>query len=173
MIQYQFDTTRLNGMPISTLCDWARTTGRGPGPVLPVGGPSQRLKETHPPGVIEFGPPQNTLVAWGLQTCAGVVLVSTDPAAPLRAVVYHALAGVLKDGVVAQMHQLLGGGAGVPLPIPSLLAVYAVACPWDPRYNAQAMKIENYGVPANQVVIIERVPAYGFGVNSTCEIGWC
>jgi len=166
MIRYQINAGRLEGMSISLLFDWAQLNGGGPGPVLPAGGPSQRLREIDPPSVIEFGPTPNRAIAWGLQTCAGVVLVSKDPNAPPLAVVYHAPSGLLRDDMVAQMLGLLGGP-----PIMSLLAVYAICNPRDPKYEAQAMKFQNYGVPDNQVVFIERLPEYGFGINSLSQIG--
>jgi hypothetical protein len=34
------------------------------------------------------------------------------------------------------------------------------------------MKIENYGVPPNQVVCIDRLKGLAFGVNSFFQIGW-
>jgi hypothetical protein len=172
MISYQINAARLQGMAISLLWDWAQLNNGGPGPVLPFGGPTQRLGETDPPSVIAFGPTPNKAVASGLQTCAGVVLISMDPNAPPLAVVYHAPSGLLRDGIVAQMHGLLGGEANRPPPVMSLLAVYAVCYPWDGRYNAQATKIENHGVPGNQVISIDRVPGLSFGVNSLIQIGW-
>ena len=77
------------------------------------------------------------------------------------------LSGLLRDDMVAQMHGLLGGP-----PIMSLHAVYAICFPRDTKYEAQAMKFQNYGVPDNQVVFIERLQEYGFGVNSLSQIGF-
>jgi hypothetical protein len=172
MILYQINATRLQGMAISLLLDWAQLNGGGPGPVLPLCGPTHRLSERDPPFVIALGSTENTLVASGIHTCAGVVLVSQDRNATPLAVVYHAPAGLLRDGIVEQMHGMLGGEANRVPPIASLLAFYAAGHPWDAKYNAQAMKIENYGVPANQLVCIDRLPGWAFGVNSFFQIGW-
>lgn len=166
MIQYQLLGGMQNGMSISTLVQSAQTNGGGPTPVLTPGGAAVNLGQGHHQ-TINFGAAPQKVLAFGLLTCAGVVLASTDPNAAAQAVVYHATSGHLPGGILATLRAAIGNP-----PIGSLLAVYVTPKPWDHNYNADAMKIQTYGVPANCVIYIDNFPASQFGINSHGQVGF-
>ena len=130
------------------------------------GGGGQTMVGQGLSSVINFGAGAHRTIAIPLITCAGVILTSTDPNAPAQAVVYHATAGDIPHGVLPLLHAAIGGP-----PLASLLAVYATPKPWDPNYNADALKLQTYGIPANQVVYLEQIPGATFGINSHGQVG--
>lgn len=165
MIQYQHLGGTQRDMSISGLVQRAQVHGGGPMPFLSQGGGQTMVGQGHY-SVINFGAAASKTVAIPLLTCAGVVLASTDPNAPAQAVVYHATAGDIPNGILPLLRNAIGGP-----PLASLLAVYATPKPWDANYNADAMKLQTFGIPANQVVYIEQIMGSTFGINSHGQVG--
>ena len=165
MIQYQLLGGTQRDMSISGLVQRAQVHGGGPAPFLSPGG-GQTMVGQGQSSVINFGAAAHRTVAIPLLTCAGVILTSTDPNAAAQAVVYHATAGDIPNGMLALLHAAIGAP-----PLASLLAVYATPKPWDANYNADALKLQTFGIPANRVVYIEQIPASTFGINSHGQVG--
>jgi len=164
MIQYQLLKDRQFEMSISSLVQRAQNQGKGPIPQLYNRDTTMLGQGQH--GVIVFGGAPLNVVAFGLITCAGVILVSTAPNEAAQAVVYHATSGTLSAGILATLHAAIGNP-----PLCSLLAVYATPKTWDKNYHNDAMKIQTFGVPANRVVYIDNLPRFQFGIDYHGHVG--
>jgi len=165
MIQYQLQGGIQREMSISSLVQRAQGQGGGPAPYLAGGGGTTMVGQGQQ-GICNFAAAPHKVIAIPLITCASVILASTDPNAPAQAVVYHATSGHIPGGVLALLHAAIGAP-----PLASILAVYATPKPWDNNYNADAMKLQAFGVPANQVVYIAQIPGSTFGINSHGQVG--
>lgn len=153
------------GITLASFAQRAQTQGGGPTPLMGGEGPITTLDEGER-GVINFGPNGNRLMALGLLTCAAVILASTDPTALARAAVFHAPSGSIPAGTLDGMRGSLGNPTKN-----SLLAAYVVAKPWDANYNADALTIENWGVPPNRVTYMANLRASQFGIDAQGQIG--
>ena len=136
---------------------------------VPRMGPStnQRLLMQGKQDVITFGQGDEQLIAFGLLTCAAVIICSSDPSAPPRAAVYHAPSGALSQ---AQITDLVGS-IGSP-PAGSLLAAYVTPEPWDNSYTRDAGELVTFGIPTDQVTYLQRLPLNQFGINSAGLVGF-
>lgn len=165
MIHYQFLGGTQREMSISGLVQRAQGHGGGPIPFLAPGGGQTMVGQGHS-SVVNFAAGAHKTVAIPLITCASVILASTDANSPAQAVVYHATAGDIPAGMIPLLHAAIGAP-----PLASLLAVYATPRPWDNNYQADAMKLQAFGIPANQVIYLEQIPGATFGINTHGQVG--
>lgn len=124
------------GLGLTRITDSAREQNGGPTPKL-ISRQDMRMVHQTELDFIDFDFRSPPIVAIPLITCAAVVIASTDPDAPLRGALYHALSGDLDLATIARMHAGIGGP-----PVASLLALYVVTNEWDNHYNNDAMNLE-------------------------------
>jgi hypothetical protein len=166
MNQYRVGGGIQIGMSIQTVLKIARSGNEGPQPRLDIGGELVPVHQNKY-AVIDFDNSGRKLLAFGLDTCAGVVVVSTHQDFPAQAVVYHAGAGVLNHGILSNLRRQIGKP-----PKNSLLAIYTNNRKWDDNYNKDALELENYGIPANNVAFIAKWGSHMFGINSFGQVGY-
>lgn len=165
MIRYALTGGTKDGMTISTVVRSAQSSGGGPTPRIAAGEAiSVRQSEYE---LIRLTSENEKLIATPLITCAGVVFASTDRSAPPIAAVYHAGGGYVDPRVLNNIWRDLGQ----PAPA-SLLVLYAMPNPIDDGYSSDIRTLETFGVPANQLVCIERLPSSSFGINSHGQVGY-
>ncbi|GAB4170050.1 MAG: hypothetical protein OHK0024_05920 [Thalassobaculales bacterium] len=103
-------------------------------------------------------------VAFGLLTCAGVIMLSQD--APTDVVVYHAPSGSVTGNALATMCRMLNNPAQ-----DSLRAIYATPQPWDSNYQGDAQGIEDFIGVADTVCYFQNFGAVTFGINAIGFVG--
>lgn len=166
MHQYRVGEGVQVGMSIQTVLRVARSGDEGPQPRLDHSGEIVPVHQNKY-AVIDFDNSGQKLLAYGLDTCAGVVLVSTNPDFPAQAVVYHAGAGILNRPILSNLRRQIGKP-----PKNSLLAIYTNNRKWDASYNKDALELENYGIPADNVAFIAKWGVHMFGINSFGQVGY-
>jgi hypothetical protein len=165
MNHYVVDGQYAMGISMASFQKRAQAGQPSPTPRLEPGGQVRRLMQGQS-GSIVFGPLQDQLVAFGILTCAAVILCSYSSQAQAAAAVYHAPSGTLSQPILATLSALVGN----PQPA-SLLAAYVVPKPWDPNYDRDCQELVTFGIPTAQVAYLDNLPSVQFGINSLGQVG--
>lgn len=164
MITYVVNGSYQPGFSISSLLVQAQLHGGGATPTLQHQNTVMIAEGQYQ--IVTFAAAMTTYIAIPLLTCAAVIISSTDAHALPRAILYHAPSGTLPAHVVQQAHLDLGSP-----PWASMVAIYAFPKPSDKNYVADAMTLEQQGIPPNSVVFMPNLPSSDFGINTHGLIG--
>ncbi|MCP1446424.1 hypothetical protein J3D54_005556 [Pseudomonas sp. GGS8] len=172
MIEYQVQPGVMQeGISISSLVRQARINPQGPLPLIRCNAALTTNVGQGFDDIIDFAPNVSCVKAFGLLTCAGVILTSTHESFPARAVVYHAPSGNFAPGKLQELLGYLADAHGAQPPLNSILAVYAFPNPADDGYREEALKIQNIGIPGDNIVFIPNISGVTFGINSHGQVG--
>jgi hypothetical protein len=164
VITYAVNGTYQPGFSISSLLVQAQLHGGGAAPTLQHQNTVLIAQGQYQ--IVTLTAQMTTYIAIPLLTCAAVLISSTDAHALPRAILYHAPSGTLPAGIVQQARADLG----TP-PWASMVAIYAFPKPSDKNYVADALTLEQQGIPANSVVFMPNLPGSSFGINTHGLIG--
>lgn len=158
-------------MPIYQLADIAHRCGSGPTPKLRCG----RLVRDVRVGVeqyevIDFARENAdgsfACYAFGLITCAALVLVWLQGGRPERAIVHHANAGELSDEKLRYFRDLLRSP-----PMDQVYAVYAISQSIDEGYISCISCLKKAGIPDEKIIVIDKLLYSNFGIDGLGFVG--
>jgi hypothetical protein len=147
------------GMTAEALLALAKSEGKGPAPLLHLGGKLHTRVTQDKRAVVKRGS-GSPAVAMPLISCACIILLGKS-----ASVVFHAFTGDIDKNQVRALLKEIGEQDGT-----SVIAIYAVPEEWDDRFQEQADHLVEADIPTERIVCVEKARIH-FGVNAKGEVG--